>query len=530
MKSKYLLIIFLSPFILFSQTNPPTIQWQNCLGGTMRDLAQSVIETFDGGYIVSGYTESNDSDVIGSHGNSDCWIVKLNNIGGVQWKTCYGGAGVDYAFSIQQTSDSGYIVAGTTTSNNGDITGNHGGNGDVLVLKLNNAGIIQWQKCLGGSSQDWANSIVQTYDGGYIVAGLSSSNDGDVTGNHGGPDFWIVKISSVGTIQWQKSLGGSGGEQATSIQQTTDSGYIVAGLTDSNNGDVSGNHGGFDYWIVRLSITGIIQWQKCFGGLGNEIAHSVQQTNDYGFIIAGSSFSNDSDVTGNHGNNDYWIVKLDSTSAIQWQKSLGGTNDESAYSIQQTTNSGYIVVGQSNSFDGDVTGNHGGYDFWLVNLNSSGSIQWQKCYGGSNDDMAHSIQQTSDGGFILTGYSSSNDSDVTGNHGGIYDYWVVKLDFINGIEKLQTSIANYEIVPNPFSNETILSFQGSSFKKVDIEIRDIEGGLIKTLVTKNINYGVNKIVWDATNNSNVKVDDGIYFITVFSDKERETKKVVFMRN
>ena len=305
---------------------------------------------------------------------------------------------------------------------------------------------IQWQKSLGGTGYDEATSTQQTNDGGYIVAGESLSNDGDVTGNHGWLDYWIVKLAATGAIQWQKSLGGTGYDEANSIQQTNDGGYIVAGRSESNGGDVTGNHGTSDSWIVKLDATGSIQWQKSLGGINGDVAKSIQQTNDGGYIVAGESDSNDGNVTGNHGNGDSWIVKLAATGSIQWQKTLGGTEEDYAYSIQQTNDGGYIVAGASYSNDGDVTGNHGDYDSWIVKLDVAGAIQWQKSLGGTNPDVAHSIQQTNDGGYIVAGYSESNDGDVTGNHGN-GDYWIVKLGAATAIEA--PSISRLSISPNP---------------------------------------------------------------------------------
>ncbi len=169
---------------------------------------------------------------------------------------------------------------------------------------------IEWQKSLGGTGAEYAWSIQQTTDGGYIVAGFSFSNDGDVTGNHGWADYWVVKLTSTGAITWQKCLGGTGGEQASSIQQTADGGYIVAGGSESVDEDVTGNHGSGDYWVVKLTSAGIIDWQKCLGGTASDAASSIQQTIDGGYIVAGQSYSNDGDVTGNHGNEDFWVVKL----------------------------------------------------------------------------------------------------------------------------------------------------------------------------------------------------------------------------
>jgi hypothetical protein len=403
------------------------IEWQKCLGGTSYDVANSIQQTSDGGFIVSGYTGSNDGDVSGKYGATDYWIVKLNSSGDIEWQKCLGGIYDDFAYSIQQTNDGGFIVAGFKESNESDMSGNHGAI-DALVVKLNSSGDIEWQKCLGGTNVDQAFSIQQTSDGGFIVAGGTWSNDGDMSGNHGGSDYWVVKLNSSGDIEWQKCLGGTDYDGASSIQQTSDGGFIVTGGKVSNDGDVLVNHGDYDAWVVKLNSSGDIEWQKCLGGTNVDQAFSIQQTSDGGFIVAGGTWSNDGDMSGNHGGSDYWVVKLNSSGDIEWQKCLGGTDYDGASSIQQTSDGGFIVTGGKVSNDGDVLVNHGDYDAWVVKLNSSGNIEWQKCLGGTNDDRANSIKQISDGGFIVAGSTESNNYDVSGNHGGYYDAWVVKLN------------------------------------------------------------------------------------------------------
>jgi len=408
----------------------PAIEWQCCLGGSDEDWAHSIQQTRDGGYIVTGGSRSNDGDVTGCHGFTDYWVVKLDSTDSIEWQRCLGGSDWDEAHSIQQTSDGGYVVAGMSSSNDGDVTGNHSSGiidvWDYWIVKLDSAGLIEWQRCLGGSSSDVAQSIQQISDGGYIVAGSSNSNDGDVTGNHGDWDYWVVKLDSAGSIKWQRSYGGSSTDVAHSIQQTIDDGYIVAGWSGSDDGDVIGNHGVTDCWIVKLDSVGAIEWQHCLGGSSIDDAYSIQQTSDGGYIVAGSSYSNNGDVTGNHGVIDCWIVKLDSSGLIEWQRCLGGSGEDEAYSIQQTSDGGFIIAGLSYSNDGDVTGNHGGGDYWLVKLDSVGIMEWQSSLGGSNGDYANSVQQTNDSGYIVAGSSKSNDGDVTGNHGND-DYWVIKL-------------------------------------------------------------------------------------------------------
>lgn len=246
--------------------------------------------------------------------------------------------------------------------------------GIALSLTINaQVPAIEWQKVLGGTgSEGYGIIILQTTDGGYIIAGNTNSNDGDVLGNHGGYDAWVVKLSTTGIIQWQKAIGGTSYDSISSIVQTTDGGFVLAGRTSSVDGDLIGfasdqffNHRA---WVLKLSVTGNIQWQKTIGGTGYDVANSFQQTADGGYIVTGITYSNDNDVTGNHGLSDFWVVKLSTAGIIQWQKCLGGSNEDEAYSIQKTSDSGYVVAGVSLSNDNDVTGNHGDGDFWVVKL------------------------------------------------------------------------------------------------------------------------------------------------------------------
>lgn len=337
------------------------LQWQTSLGTATNNYIQAIYQTADNGYIIAGQ--------VGGTGNF--WIVKIDESGNIEWEKSFGGTGGERAMDIQQTTDGGYIAVGFTYSTDGDVTGNHGGI-DYWMVKLDSIGNLQWQKCLGGTKQDWANSVRQTPDGGYIVAGFSLSNDGDVTGHHGiagvQADYWIVKTDDLGNIQWQKSLGGTGEDQAFSVRLTSDGGYVVAGFSRSTDGDVSGNHGGGDFWIVKLNSSGAIQWQKALGGSMTEQASSIEQTVDGGYIIAGYTLSNNGDVSGNHGGRDFWVVKLNGSGTLQWQKALGGTEEDNAYSVQQTTDGGYFIVGSTTSNNGDVNGHHGNADYWVVKL------------------------------------------------------------------------------------------------------------------------------------------------------------------
>lgn len=481
MKNKKLqltIILFLTTLCITAQ---PSIVWQKSLGGTDNDYGVSIKQTYDGGYIVGGSTVSNDGDVTGNHGNGDFWIVKLTNIGSVDWQRSLGGSYSETIRDIKQTSDSGYIVVGSSESSDGDVTSNYGGS-DYWVVKLTSNGSIDWEKNYGGTDEDFAYSIEETVDGGYIVAGRSLSNNGDVTGNHGNEDYWVVKINNIGNIEWQKSLGGSGSDWGYSVKQTNDSGYVVAGHSRSNDNDVTGNHGSSDCWIVKLSVIGNISWQKSYGGTGWEDLEMIQQTSDGGYILAANSTSNDGDVGSNYGFDDFWIVKVSSDGTIDWKKSMGGSYSDWAHSIQETIDGGFIVSGRSSSSDIDVTGHHFSYDYWIVKLSTTGNISWQKSLGGDGADIAYSIQQTIDGGYIVAGASESTNGDIIGNQ-GFNDVWVIKLSATVGIdEKAKQNLFN--VFPNPATNQinvkTNVKLIGAAYSVYDNMGKKVLSGTLNT--------------------------------------------------
>ena len=347
---------------------------------------------------------------------------------GIDWQKCIGGSNEDIAFSVIQTSDGGYAIAGYSYSKDGDVSENKGYR-DAWIVKLNSSKVVEWHKSLGGNNDDEARSIVQTFDGGYAVTGYTFSPDGDFSSNHGEMDTWVAKLSPSGSIEWLKCLGGSGSEWGNSIIQTQDSGYAITGYASSNDGDVSGNHKGIDAWVIKLNSFGSIIWQKCLGGTGEDALNSIIQTTDGGLTLAGRTESTNGDVSGFHGGrgSDIWMVRLDATGNIKWQKCLGGSSSEEASTIIHTSDGGYAVAGWTNSNDGDVSGFHGFADFWIIKLDSSGGIQWQKCAGGSNFDQAVSIIETSDKGYAVEGVTYSNDGDVSGNRGET-DGWLLKLN------------------------------------------------------------------------------------------------------
>lgn len=469
--------------ILFSTTlcsaQAPTIDWQAPLGGSGYEVAGSIALTNDGGYIVAGSTTSADGDVTNNQGSGDCWLVKLNAAGGIQWQKTYGGTDNEGAASVLVTTDGGYLMSGGTVSFDGDISFNHPGTPDFWLVKLDEAGNLQWERCLGGNGQDGATGAALANDGGYVVAGTTFSNDGDVTNNHGNRDFWVVKLDGDGAMQWQKALGGSGEDQAMAITAANDGGFVVAGSTFSTDGDVTGIHGTGgtpDFWVVKLDSAGTLVWQKTLGGNSNEYAHAVISTNDGGYIVAGRTQSSSGDVTYNHGFHDYWVVKLDDSGAMEWQKTYGGSDLDFAYSISKADDNGFFVVGMSVSTDGQITNNHGDEDQWVVKLDNTGTLLWQKTMGGSDYDRAYSVVSLNDGGCVVAGHTQSSDGDVTGHHGN-EDCWVVKLAG-EPTGAADPSVASFSIVPMPATNT--LSINSSvPFQPASLFLTDALGQEVK---------------------------------------------------
>lgn len=507
---KLALLLLLKITFFFAQA--PNIQWQKCYGGTGYEVGK-ILETIDGGYIIAGGTSSSDGDLIGNHSSYDCWLIKLNSLGDIEWQKTYGGTQEDLLTSIQHTNDGGYILLGITASIDGDITFNHGTN-DCWVIKIDFQGNIQWQKTIGGYENDFPRSIQQTDDGGYIISIDTMSHDGDVLFNHGSMDYLVVKLNSTGTIEWSRTYGGSNDDRAyCAIKQTPDGGYIFGCESNSTDGDITFNHGISDYWIVKIDYQGNIEWQKNYGGSSYDRPTDIQLTDDGNYIISGITYSNDGDITFNNGYSDIWLIKIDTIGTLLWEKSFGGSSSDNSNNILKT-NDGYIISGRTYSLNGDITGNHGGYDSWIIKLNLSGDLIWQKTLGGTNDDFANNTILTADGGYIVSGSTYSNDGDVTGNHGGS-DCWVVKLSSDNLSTNTYIENSVFTLYPNP--TKEIISLKLDYFVPTqEITITDILG---KNIYKQKLN--------GLTTSFNVSsFEKGIYFLNLINGNQKTTQKFI----
>ena len=506
-------ILLASPGMLFAQA--PKIEWQKCFGGIYNEGFSSITQTSDGGFVSVGVKET--------YTDLEAWIIKLNKSGSIQWQRALPGViGGDEFYSVTRTYDKGCIVAGQGFTPCQKSSEDHGGR-DFWVIKIDSNGSNEWENCFGGIDYDYAFSVFQTSDSEYVAAGSTVSQSGDVSGYIGQKDYsedgWIIGINSQGNLKWQKCLAAYSHywypfTTTQSIIQTSDGGFAVAGYAwNMDQAYPQPNALPSDAYIGKLDSSRNIVWWTYIGGSKNDIARSIVQTSNGELIIAGYTESNDKDVAGNHGGRDAWVVKLNDSGKVIWQKCLGGSGKDQANSIISLSNGNLLVAGQTNSTDGDVSSNHGNDDAWLIELDSLGNIQWQKCYGGSSDDVATSLVQTFDGGYIFSGTTYSNDGDVSGKHGDMYstDGWIVKLNFPSYVQEQSTlsQTLSLSTFPNPATNIITLAYDLSKPSSVEISIYSVTGERMKEIQEASVENGHHEAALDLSG-----FPDGTYFISV----------------
>ncbi len=413
------------------------ITWAKSFGGTQLDTGNCVIQTSDGGYVIAGYSTSNDIDLTGNNGDEDIWIVKIDAHGALQWQRNFGGSQNERANKILQTSDGGYLLIGSTNSFDIDdginAPSTYKGLYDILAIKLDASGNRIWQHCYGGAGNDYGEAVVPSGDGGFIIAGYTSSNNThDIPATYGNQDAFLLKINSNGDTTWAKAkvYGGTQNDIFYDIKQLPSGGYIAAGASQSSDHHLtgSGQHGNYDMWVSMFNSNGDISSSKCYGGTNEELASSIAINPNGGYVVAGYTKSNDGTVSGHHNitNYDTWLISIDASLNLTWQQCYGGTANDQAYSIKYA-DSGYIVAGYTASSDGDVSGIRGMRDVWIFKINTGGGIVWQKNLGGSYDEEAYCTLPTSDNGYIIAGFSESINGDIT-DHRDDRDFWIVKVN------------------------------------------------------------------------------------------------------
>lgn len=337
------------------------IEWKTIVGGSLNEGGNSLKETSDG-YVFCGTTYSSDGDFTGNHGFPDAFVFKLDKSGNLLWSRTYGSSGFDGGYDIEATLDGGYVFTGFAELNDGDVSGVQAALA-AWVVKLDVNGNIQWQKAIGEIYVFWGYAIKQAPDGGYIVTGEADDPDDE--------DVLVAKLDAGGNLEWMKTFGGDrsdGNDGAANITVTTAGDYVIAAGISGGGGHISNYFGATDLWVFKLNQQGDLLWERTYGGSGYEGSGSIRQTCDGGFILGGFTQSNDGHITENKGVADGWILKLDAEGYLQWQKTLGGSQRDNTHSVVETSDGGFIVAGHAASSDGDATANYGLSDVWVVKL------------------------------------------------------------------------------------------------------------------------------------------------------------------
>jgi uncharacterized delta-60 repeat protein len=430
------------------------LEWTRTYGGTNYDEGYSVRQTSDSGYIIAGVTNS-----FGA-GSNDVYLVKTDAYGDTLWTRTYGGTNDDQGYSVQQTSDGGYVIAGFTQSFGA-------GNYDVWLIKTNASGDTLWAKTCGGANDDRGYSVQQTSDSGYIVTGFTKSFGAGLE------DVYLIKTDASGDTLWTRTYGGTYTDEGYSVQQTLDGGYVVAGYTWS----FSTNN--YDAWLIKTNASGDTLWTCTCHGANNDRGYSVQQTSDSGYIVTG--------WTNSFGAGDYdaYLIKTNASGDTLWTKHLGGTGDDFGSWVRQTSDGGYIIAGYTNSFGA------GNNDVWLVKTNASGDTLWTATYGGTPYDLGYSVQQTSDGGYIIAGVTTSFGA-------GHEDFYIIKADANGnaGVEEKSTPGLTVKcqgaiVTPNPFT--CFARIPGHETERFDLY--DISGKLVGAYPGNRIGEGLSPAVY-----------------------------------
>jgi hypothetical protein len=417
---------------IFISEQPASISFVKTFGGSKNESARSVLKTQDGGYAVFGYTQSNDGDVVSTKTTIqyDFWLLKFDANDNLEWQKTYGGSNDEKGYKIIQTQDGGFAVIGYSKSSDGDLVINEGFE-DVWILKLNALGVIEWKTNTGFSGSDKGFSIIQTLEGGYFLGAILDVTASGGLGNsktlnrHAGGDFWGIKISNTGSIEWRKYFGGTNTEICYDAVEVVD-GYLLIGSSDSLDVDIKNNKGSYDFWVVKIDKNGLLVWEKSFGGKEIDESYQIIKTADNNFLIVGETRSSDQDVSSQNGGADVWVLKIDSNGEMLWEKTYGGANFDAAKAITLTNDGNFLIAGNTRSVDNDVTNNNGENDVWVLKINPSGNLIWQKTIGGSGIDLANDIVELNDNSILVVGESNSNDKDVKENK-GFTDLLIVKL-------------------------------------------------------------------------------------------------------
>lgn len=485
------LSLVLISHLALSQYN---IVWEKTFGGTQQDSGHKIQNTQDGGFIVSGFTNSNDLDVTEHYGNGDYWVVKLDSIGKLIWEKNYGGSGSETGCDIIEVSG-GYLIAANSRSIDNDVSNNNG-ESDIWIARIDQSGNLEWEKNYGGSEQDIFKSIVQTSDKGFLLTTYTRSNDGDLNSSVQGNDYWVVKLDELGDIEWQQNYGGSKSDFASKGIETLDNNYLILGRSLSNDGDVPSNNGESDIWLIKLNRNGDIVWSKVYGSDESEVATSISELDDGNLIIVGWKDATNSTIETD--TDDILILKIDSNGNLIWTKTYGGNGKDLAFDITTNENE-LIVISRTNS--DDLEQSFGSDDIMLISTDLDGNVNSTLSFGGSELDRPLSLESINDTSVIVTGLTYSSDMDISLNKGES-DVWVVKLSrqsmIDNGNNENEESNTNQtpcEVIlyPNPTSNR-IDFLQKELIAGEQLRIHDVTGKLVLEKIIEDKSVDISELI------------------------------------
>ncbi|MBL7815337.1 MAG: T9SS type A sorting domain-containing protein [Saprospiraceae bacterium] len=479
----FIALFFLIVHLVSLPAQNPFVVWTKTLGSSQYDYASAITVTNDNKYLVVGNSFSisgnglPDGDFPLSRGNQDVWLVKLDENGSVLWKKNYGGSGGEFIFCINPTSDNGFIMIGATTSADGDATENKG-KGDVWVVKIDSVGTVQWQKTIGGSENELGQSILQLSNGDYILGLYSLSNDKDLPINKGKYDVWVIKLNSQGNIIWKKNIGGSDDDEIAQITAIDNKTVAIAGSSSSTDGDMVGVLGDYS---LKMDTAGNILWKRSFGYYNDTISslrYSYAVTmNQKDLVFAGMrivpNFSPNATLPYSW---DFLITKSDTAGRRKWSKLYGGSDTESPRGIHSLPNGDIVVTGYTLSSDSIIRDNHGDLDFWILRLDSLGNLKDAHCFGGTKKDRAKGSIIDKKGNVIIIGDTDSSDGTFPQNK-GLFDWAILKLNY--GITNTQeTTIETINIVESPNPVLDRLTIQIKSNSQPHLRLYNITGTLV----------------------------------------------------
>lgn len=496
-KSVSICLFFLNFTLICAQ--PAAKIWDKRFGGVGEDELQSIISVNNGAYLLGGWSTSGvgGEKTEARRGNQDYWVVKIDGNGNKVWDKTFGGNDWDVLNSQLTTNDGGYLLGGTSNSGaNGDKSQASQGDADFWIVKIDENGSKVWDKRFGGTWYDDLVSMVATNDGGYLLGGRSNSdNNGDKTQfSYGGSfDYWIIKIDENGNKIWDKRFGGTNNEYLSCMIKTSDGNFLLGGFSYSGiSGDKTQTFQGYeDYWIVKIDGNGNKIWDKTFGGTAPDNMKSIVPIFDGGFLLGGDSYSGASgDKTQlSQGSADYWIVRIDEFGNKIWDLRFGGADYDFLEKIIQTTDNGFLLTGYSSSgLEGDKTQtSRGENDCWIVKIDDNGNKIWDKRFGAINNDYLRDALITVDGDFMLGGTSDSNaNGDKT--QPSIFrtiDYWLIK---VSGLCSLSLNLVS---TSNDISNQIVIKGDNSKIGTINAtnKIKDNSNVIYRAGNSINLNAG-----------------------------------------